>query len=123
MMLGNTFLFEFPNKNMVLQVLHGVWTWKKSGVKLEWNPTTGCSPHEQKNKSTWIGAVGLSLYLWSHEIFRLIGYLCGGWKSTKEETKMKNLLKWAQIEVNGDGRNIPSEVEISKEGINFFIPF
>lgn len=35
-MLGNTFLFEFPNKNMATQVLQGVWIWKKSRVKLEW---------------------------------------------------------------------------------------
>lgn len=40
----------------------------------------------------------------------------------QKRRQLKNHLKWARIEVNGDGQNIPSEVEISKKGINYFIP-
>ncbi|KAG5593621.1 hypothetical protein H5410_034853 [Solanum commersonii] len=92
-------------------------------VQLEWwNPIAGCTPAAQKSKTTWIRAIGLPLHLWSHKIFRQIGDFCGGWKSTEKETGLKNHLKSARIEVKGDGQNIPREVTITKEGLNFFIP-
>ncbi|KAF3645351.1 hypothetical protein FXO38_19673 [Capsicum annuum] len=43
-------------------------------------------------------------------------------KQTEEETELKNHLKWARIEVLGDGRNIPSKVTLVKEGLKFLIP-
>lgn len=48
--------------------------------------------------------------------------MCGGWKRTKEETELRNHLKWARIEVFGDARNKPNEVSIYKEGYTFKIP-
>lgn len=45
-----------------------------------------------------------------------------GWKSTEEETELRNHLKWARIKVMGDARSIPSEVSILKEGYIFKIP-
>ncbi|WMV36295.1 hypothetical protein MTR67_029680 [Solanum verrucosum] len=113
----------FPNRNMAEQTLQGGWTWKKSRVQLEWwNPRAGCTPAAQKSKATWIRVIGLPLHLWSHKIFRQIGDFCGGWKSTEKETGLKNHLKSARIEVKGDGQNVPREVTITKEGLNFFIP-
>lgn len=34
-MAGNLFLFEFPNSNMVEQIMQGEWVWKSFIVKLE----------------------------------------------------------------------------------------
>lgn len=101
-MARHIFLFEFPNR---------------AQVKLEWwSPPIGCAPAQQKISSTWIRAIGLPLHLWFKEIFQEIENKCGGWKSTEEETEPKNHLKLARIEVQGEVRNIPNEVSISKKG-------
>ncbi|KAF3626499.1 hypothetical protein FXO38_28511 [Capsicum annuum] len=122
-MLDNCFLFEFPNRYMAEQVPWGEWQWKKSRLKLEWwNPAADCVPINHKPKSIWIRALGLPMHLWKEEIFREIGELCGGWLATEEETKLRNHLKWARIETRGDVRNMPTEVTISRDGVNFIIP-
>nr|XP_009801910.1 PREDICTED: uncharacterized protein LOC104247560 [Nicotiana sylvestris] len=66
--------------------------------------------------------MGNPLHLWSQKIFKEIGDLCGGWIATEEETDLKNHLKWARIKIVGDGRKIPNEVGIERDGIKFFIP-
>lgn len=66
--------------------------------------------------------MGVPLHLWKQKIFREIGELCGGWIATEEETERRNHLKWARIEIAGDGRNIPSEVTIERDGVKYFIP-
>nr|XP_016434773.1 PREDICTED: uncharacterized protein LOC107761115 [Nicotiana tabacum] len=122
-MAENLFLSEFPNRNMAEQILQGEWRWKKCKLYLEWwNPITGCLSKSISVKSTRIRAMGVPLHLWSHKIFKEIGDLCGGWKATEEETELKNHLKWARIQVAGDGCNIPNEVVIESEGVKFFIP-
>lgn len=62
------------------------------------------------------------MHLWSQKIFKEIGELCGRWIATEEETELKNHIKWARIEITGDGRNIPLEVVIERDGVKFFIP-
>lgn len=122
-MAGQTFPFEFPNRFMAEQILQGEWVWKNNEAMLEWwSPLFSCCPSQQKSPSTWIGAIGLPLHLWSKEIFREIDDKCGGWKSTEEETILRNHLKWARIEVMGEARSIPNEVLISKNRYIFKIP-
>lgn len=114
--MGACFLFEFPNRDMAVQILQGEWIWKKNKVKLElWNPSTGCVPASCKPKTKWIRAMGLALHLYSNETFHEIGDLCGGWKLTEEEAELRNHFKWARIEVRGDGRYFPNEVTISRD--------
>ncbi|OIT36178.1 hypothetical protein A4A49_55021, partial [Nicotiana attenuata] len=106
----NLFLFEFPNRNIAEQILQGEWSWKKFKLYLEWwNPITDCLSNSISVKTTWIRAMGVPLHQWSQKIFKEIGVLCGGWKATEEETELKNNLKWARIQVAGDGWNIPNE--------------
>ncbi|KAG5577179.1 hypothetical protein H5410_057313 [Solanum commersonii] len=122
-MLGGHYLFEFPNKYMAEQILQGEWIWKRNKIKLEWwNPYVGCEPTTYKPKSTWIRVMGLLMHLWTDETFKEIGKLCGGWLMTEEETELRNHLKWARIEIRGDGRSIPSEVSYSRDGTKFIIP-
>ncbi|KAK6776133.1 hypothetical protein RDI58_027134 [Solanum bulbocastanum] len=122
-MLGGHYLFEFPNRYMAEQILQGEWIWKRNKIKLDWwNPYVGCEPTTYKPKSTWIRVMGLPMHLWTDETFKEIGELCGGWVRTEEETELRNHLKWARIEIRGDGRSIRSEVSISRDGIKFIIP-
>ncbi|KAG5628795.1 hypothetical protein H5410_000512 [Solanum commersonii] len=41
---------------------------------------------------------------------KAIGYFCGGWVETEEETLLRNHLKWARIKVEGNGSRIPKEL-------------
>jgi len=68
---------------------------------------------------TWIKIIGISLHLWSQQVFEEIGQLCGGWVAMEEETELKNHMKWARILVANSGRNIPKEVSISRGGIRY----
>lgn len=65
--------------------------------------------------------MGVPQHLWSQKKFKEIGDFCGGWIATEEETELRNHLKWARIEVERDGRNIPSEVIIERDGVKIFI--
>ncbi|KAH0645495.1 hypothetical protein KY284_033379 [Solanum tuberosum] len=47
---------------------------------------------------------------------------CGGWLATKEETTIKNHMRWAQIKLEGPIENIPREVEIQDGSLIFSIP-
>ncbi|WMV45908.1 hypothetical protein MTR67_039293 [Solanum verrucosum] len=42
-----------------------------------------------------------SLHLWSEKVMKEIGEKCGGWIENKEETELKNYLRWARILVKG----------------------
>lgn len=90
-MAVNLFLFEFPNSNMAEQIMQGEWVWKNSTVRLEWwSHFVGCAPLQQKETSTWIGAVGLLLHLWSHDTFWELGEKC---EEDRRRTELKNHLK------------------------------
>ncbi|TMW96748.1 hypothetical protein EJD97_006859, partial [Solanum chilense] len=67
-------------------------------------------------------AIGIPKHLWTEETIHEIGELCGWWLATEKETKLRNHLKWARIETQGDDRSMPTEVTITREGVNFIIP-
>lgn len=52
-------------------------------------------------------------------MFKAIGDICGGWLKTKEETTLRNHLKWARIRVCSDGNNILMEVKVKNGGVIF----
>uniref|UniRef100_A0A0V0H7N4 Putative ovule protein n=1 Tax=Solanum chacoense TaxID=4108 RepID=A0A0V0H7N4_SOLCH len=81
-----------------------------------------CLPNTMKIKETWIKVVGVPIHLWTHQVFKEIGQLCGGWTATEEETELGNHMKWARILVANDGRSIPQEVSIAREGIRYHFP-
>ena len=82
----------------------------------------GCLPNNTRTMETWIRIVGIPLHLWSERVFQEIENLCGGWVATEEETKLRNHMNWARILVANDGRNIPKEVSISRNGVIFHFP-
>lgn len=91
----NRFLFELPNKTAADHIVRGKWFWKSHRFNMQWwSPTsnTPCGRLEQ----VWIRVIGLPLQLWSQNVFREIGNLCGGWIATEEETVL-------QITSNGLG--------------------
>lgn len=63
---------------------------------------------------------GDPLHLWSKKVFQEIGEIYGGWVAMEEETKLKNHMKWARIQVANDGRKIPKEVVVSWNDIKFY---
>lgn len=85
------------------------------------NPIAGCISNSFSVKTRWVRALRVLLYLWSQKIFKEIGDH-REWIATEEETNLKNHLKWARIEVAGDGQNCPIEVAIERDGIKFLIP-
>lgn len=120
---GDMFLFEFPNKFMVEQTRQGQWKWKNLGSDLEWwSAVLGCEPTSIEVEETWINIIGILLHLWSHQVFAEIGKLCGGWVATEEEIELKSHMKWARIFAANDGRNIPKEVSISRDGFKHYFP-
>ncbi|KAG5622396.1 hypothetical protein H5410_007614 [Solanum commersonii] len=117
------FLFEFPNRYMAEQTIHGQWRWKNYRFHLEWwKPTLGCIPRAATVEKIWVRAVGIPLHLWSKKVFKEIGEICGGWVATEEETELKNHMKWARILVSNDGSSIPREVAISRNGVKYHFP-
>lgn len=68
---------------------------------------------------TWIRIVGIPLHLWSQKIFHEIGNLCRGMHGHRR-TELKNRMKWARILVSNDGRNIPKEVVICRNGVKHY---
>ncbi|KAF3653274.1 putative plastid-lipid-associated protein 8, chloroplastic [Capsicum annuum] len=82
----------------------------------------GCAPNSTMSSGIWIRIVGIPLHLWSQKVFQEIGNLCGDWVATEEETELKNHMKWARILVSNDGRNIPKEVVISRNGVKYYFP-
>lgn len=64
----------------------------------------------------------LSLHLWTEKVFKAIGDQYGGWLETKEETLLKDHLKWARIKVIGNSGAVPKEVMIEDSGLVFIIP-
>ncbi|KAH0657335.1 hypothetical protein KY285_032217 [Solanum tuberosum] len=117
------FLFEFPNRYMAEQTIHGQWRWKNYRFHLEWwKPTLGCIPRAATVEKIWVRAVGIPLHLWSKKVFKEIGEICRGWVATEEETELKNHMKWARILVSNDGSSIPREVAISRNGVKYHFP-
>ncbi|OIS97373.1 hypothetical protein A4A49_12587 [Nicotiana attenuata] len=109
--------------NMAEQIRQKEWRWKNIKMTLDWwNHFVGCISNSHYMETTWIRDLGIPLHLWSQKIFSEVENLCDGWISTEEETCLKNHLKWARIQIAGDGRCFPSEVVIKRDGTKFFIP-
>ncbi|WMV41821.1 hypothetical protein MTR67_035206 [Solanum verrucosum] len=118
----NCFLFEFASMEAAEHVLRGSWSWKKQSLQLQWwTPTVGAIQSRAAIKQTWVRLVGLPLHLWSNKVFKAVGEYCGGWIRTKEETQLRNHLKWARILVKGGRNSILKEVRIEFEGIGYII--
>ncbi|KAL6343233.1 hypothetical protein AAG906_021144 [Vitis piasezkii] len=85
---GVLVLFEFENKcEAELVLLRGNKRFKERGFLLQrWRPEVGCFWNEIHAKEVWVRAVGISLHLWSREVFKRIGETCGGFIVVDEET-------------------------------------
>ena len=55
--------------------------------------------------------VGLPLHLWSREVFKLIGYGCGGLIVVDEHTNFMVELQWARLLVKVVSRDLPTSVQ------------
>lgn len=121
--MGNSsFLFDFASTNAAEHVLRGRWLWKNQGVRLQWwSPTVGAVQSWVSINQSWIRLVGLPLHLWSQNVFKAVGDLCGGWVKEEEETELRNHLKWARILVKPNGTSILKEEKIEFEGIEYTI--
>ncbi|KAG5619806.1 hypothetical protein H5410_005024 [Solanum commersonii] len=62
--------------------------------------------------------LGFNLEWWS----LVLGCLPNTTIATEEETELRNHMKWARILVANDGRSIPQEVSIAREGIRYHFP-
>ena len=56
--------------------------------------------------------VGLSLQMWSREVFKKIGDGCRGFIAVNEDTAFFSKLQWARILVKLVGKELPSSLEI-----------
>ena len=56
--------------------------------------------------------VGLPLHLWTTEILRKLGDVCGGFVAVDEVTEMKKEVKWARLLIKLSGKVRPSAVNI-----------
>ena len=82
-------------------------------LQLEWwSPESGCIRSKGSVQEAWIRVVGLPLHLWTTEIFRKIGDVCGGFVAVDEVTKMKKEVKWARLLIKLSGKVRPSAVNI-----------
>ena len=55
---------------------------------------------------------GLSLQMWSREVFKKIGDGCRGLIAVNEDTAFFSKLQWARILVKLVGKELPSSLEI-----------
>ncbi|KAG5579488.1 hypothetical protein H5410_050115 [Solanum commersonii] len=117
-MNGIQFLFEFQSRNSAEHTLMGEW-WSQ-GVKLKldwWSLTKGALPEDTRFNWFRVRVLGLPLQLWSKEVMKMIGKVCGGLLENEEETELKNHLRWACIRVRGPKEKIPSLIEVSDGGL------
>lgn len=82
--------------------------------------TAGCCT--KCGTSTWIRAVGLPVHSWTEKIFKVIGDQWGGWLDTEVETSLKNHLKWARLNIKGDGGIVPKDVKVVDKDLTYLIP-
>ena len=81
-------------------------------LQLEWwSPESGCIRSKGSVQEAWIRVVGLPLHLWTTEIFRKIGDVCGGFVAVDEVTEMKKEVKWARLLIKLSGKVRPRAYE------------
>uniref|UniRef100_A0A0V0IPS8 Putative ovule protein n=1 Tax=Solanum chacoense TaxID=4108 RepID=A0A0V0IPS8_SOLCH len=90
-----------------------------------WNGGTlliGRIPNSLTIKEIWITLVGIPLHLRSQKVFQKLEESVEDGLQLKEETELKNQMKWARILVASDGRKIPKEVSIEWNEITYHFP-
>ena len=113
--LNEDLLFlEFNSPEQAKRVLEsGRKSFKGGVLQLDWwSPETGCLRSRGVEQEAWIRVVGLPLHLWSLEILRRIGDVCGGFVDIDKETVLRKELKWARLLVKTEGKVRPSTVNI-----------
>ncbi|KAH0678730.1 hypothetical protein KY284_019815 [Solanum tuberosum] len=99
------------------------WRWSRSNHLLElewWTPTTGAIQAQQQFDWFWVQILGLPLHLWTDKVIKGMMDQCDGWIEAKEETQLKNHMRWSRIRVKGPLKEIPAYVEVSDGEFNFF---
>ena len=76
----------------------------------KWYPKVGCFCYGTNTNEAWVRVVGLSLHLWSPELFKLIGDDCGGLIVVNENTNSMAKLQWPRILVKVVGRDLSTSV-------------
>ena len=78
----------------------------------KWHSEVGCFCNGAFSNEAWVRVLGLPLHLWSREVFKLIGYGCGGLIVVDENTNFMVELQWARLLVKMVGRDLPTSVQI-----------
>ena len=108
------FLLEFDSPEKAKWVLEsGRRSFKGGTLQLEWwSPEAGCSRGKDVGREVWIRVVGLPLHLWTPEILRKLGDVCGGFVAVDKDTEMKTERKWARMLVKMVGKSRPGVINI-----------
>ena len=88
-MLGKgLLLFDFELPSEAERVLaRGKRSIKENFIIFDrWNLEVGCLCKDSIANEAWVRVVGLSLHLWSLEVFKRIGDGCGGFVAVDEDT-------------------------------------
>ncbi|RVW99755.1 hypothetical protein CK203_029302 [Vitis vinifera] len=111
---GVLVLFEFKNKcEAELVLLKGNKRFKERGFLLQrWRLEVGCFWNEIHAKEVWVRIVGISLHLWSREVFKRIGETCGGFIAIDEKTIFFSQLQWTYILVRAIGNDLLGSLQV-----------
>ena len=107
-------LLEFNSPEKAKWVLEsGRRSFNGGVLQLEWwSPETGCIRSKGAAQETWIRVLGLPLHLWTPEILRKLGDVCGGFVAVDKVTERKKEMKWARMLIKSEGKSRPSTVNI-----------
>ena len=119
----NRYMFILPSKDEACRVRNGRWDYE--GVTMElryWGDWCGCFEEKHKPEALWVRVLGLPVFLWSEDLFRVIGDRIGGFIMTAEETLCRDHVKWARISVKGPGTLIPASLSIGMDSLVYECP-
>ena len=108
------FLLKFDSPEKAKWVLEsGRRSFEGGELQLEWwSPETGCTRRKELVQEAWIRVLGLPLHLWTPEILRKIGDVCGDFVEVDKITETKKEMKWARILIKMGGKARPRVVNI-----------
>ena len=108
------FLLKFDSPEKAKWVLEsGRRSFEGGDLQLEWwSPESGCIRCKELVQEAWIRVLGLPLHLWTPEILRKIGDVCGGFVEVDKITESKKEMKWARILIKMGGKARPRVVNI-----------
>lgn len=122
-MNGFLFLFEFQSRKDAEHILMGDWRRQGQILKLDWwTPTTGALPESFRFNWFWVRIMGLPFHLWNSEIMKRLGDVCRVWLENKEESELKNHLRWARIRVKGPRDKIPASIKVGDGHLVYTLP-